>query len=46
WSFYKYAPDGKTDVPRGLYKKLEIIYGWAEENIEKGTYTGSFKFGF
>jgi len=43
WSFYKYAHDGKEDVPRGRYKKLEIIYGWAEENIEKGMYTGRFK---
>lgn len=38
---------GNTDpsVFWSLYKynKLEVIYGWAQEEIEKGTYTGSFK---
>jgi len=41
WSLYKYSPPSKSST--WAYNKLEIIYGWAEENIKKGTYTGSFK---
>jgi len=38
WSFYKYTHDGKTDVPRGLYNKLEIIYGGLKK-ISRKAYT-------
>ena len=41
WSLYTYCPPSKSST--WSYNKLEIIYGWAEDNIEEGTYTGSFK---
>ncbi len=42
WSLYNLPPFKRERLARP-YNNLEIIYVWAEENIEKGTYTGSFK---